>query len=98
MANRHDLYRPVFQRAASFDDSPEIRHYGVAVDEETGEICCIEAQNGRVTNHIHLPKEIAAQWAEAIADYLPRYRTLFGDRAYYPLLIPSGGEAKKSEG
>ncbi len=87
MTNSHDGYRPIFQRSASFDDSPAIRHYGVACDETTGELCLIEAEAGRVTGHIHLPREIAAQWLETLADYLPQYRNLFGHQPYYPPLV-----------
>ena len=86
MANSHDGYRPIFQRAASFDDNPAIRHYGIACDETTGELCLIEAEGGHVTGHVHLPKEIAAQWVEAMADFTPHYRSLFGHHPYYPQL------------
>ncbi len=76
--------REIFRTAATFEDNPAIRHYGVAVDEASGEIYLVEAENGRVTGTVNLPREIAAQWIETLAAYLPHYRRLFGDRPYYP--------------
>jgi len=77
-------YREIFRQTAVFEDSPVMRHYGVAVDEASGEISLVEAEHGRVTGAVHLPREIAALWIETIAAYLPRYRDLFADRPYYP--------------